>query len=104
LGEQAQELSEIVETRDGKQASIASAYRFRIVDPQRASYGSVDYANFLKEVVRASQKRYVGGQTWDALRQDTRSLEADVQRNVDAASDPIGVKLSGYEVKDLQQV
>lgn len=102
--EQTGELSDVFETRDGKQAKLASAYRYRILDPQRASYATVDYTNFLKEVVRTSEKTYVARQTWDALRQDTRALEADVQRNVDAAAEPIGVKLSGYEVTDLQQV
>jgi regulator of protease activity HflC (stomatin/prohibitin superfamily) len=100
--EQTAELSDVFETQDRKQARLSSAYRYRIVDPQRASYGSVDYTNFLREVIRTSEKKYVGGQTWDALRQDTRSLEADLQRNVDEASEPIGVKLLGYEVKDLQ--
>jgi regulator of protease activity HflC (stomatin/prohibitin superfamily) len=102
VAEQSQEMSDVFETRDRQQVSLASAYRFRILDPQRASYGSADYTNFLREVVRTSQKRYVGGQTWDALRQDTRSLEAEVLRSVDEAAEPIGVKLFGYEVKDLQ--
>jgi regulator of protease activity HflC (stomatin/prohibitin superfamily) len=102
MTEQTAELSDVFETRDRRRASLTSAYLYRILDPQRASYGSVDYTNFLREVVRTSQKRYVAGQTWDALRQDARSLEADVQRSVDEASEAIGVKLSGYEVKDLQ--
>ncbi len=99
--EQTGELSDVFETRDGQRASVTAAYRYRILDPQRASYGSVDYLSFLRELVRASQKRYVAGQTWDALRQDRRSLEAEVQRSVDEALEPIGVKLLGYEAKDL---
>lgn len=99
---QAGELSDVFETQDRQRASLTSAYRYRILDPQRASYGSVDYTNFLREVIRTLQKRYVAGQTWDALRQDTRALEAEVQRSVDEASEPIGVKLLEYTVKDLQ--
>ncbi|MDQ6802175.1 MAG: SPFH domain-containing protein [Acidobacteriota bacterium] len=102
MSEQTAELSDVIETQDRQRASLTSAYRYRILDPQRASYGSVDYANFLKEVVRTSQKRYVAGQTWDALRQDTRALEAEVQRGVDEASETIGVKLLEYTVRDLQ--
>ncbi len=99
---QAQEISDVFETRDRQQASLTAAYRFRILDPQRASYGSADYTNFLRELVRASQRRYVAAQTWDALREDRRSLEAEVLRSVDEASEAIGVKLLEYEVKDLQ--
>jgi len=40
---QAQEISDVFETRDRQQASLTAAYRFRILDPQRASYGSADY-------------------------------------------------------------
>ena len=99
---QTQELSEVVETRDRHQASVASTYRFRILDPQRASYGASDYASFLQELVRTSQKRYVAGQTWDALRQDSRSFEAEVQRAVDEAAENVGLKLVEYSVKDMQ--
>jgi regulator of protease activity HflC (stomatin/prohibitin superfamily) len=99
---QTQELSEVVETRDRQQASVASTYRFRILDPQRASYGAADYASFLRELVRTSQKRYVAGQTWDALRQDSRSFEAEVQRAVDEAAESVGLKLVEYSVKDMQ--
>jgi hypothetical protein len=54
------------------------------------------------EAVRTSEKQYIGRQTWDALRQDPRSLEADVQRSVDEAAESIGVKLLEYQVKDMQ--
>ena len=99
---QSQELSDVVETRDGRQATVASTYRFQILDAQRASYGAAEYASFLRDLVRVSQKRYAAGQTWDALREDTRSFEAEVQRAVDAGAEGVGLKLTEYAVKDIQ--
>jgi len=99
---QTHELSDVLETRDGQRATLTSAYRFRVVDPKRASYEAADYASSLRELVRGSQKRYVAGQTWDALRQDTRSFEAEVKRVVDEVSESIGLKVDDYTVKDLQ--
>jgi regulator of protease activity HflC (stomatin/prohibitin superfamily) len=99
---QSQELSDVLETSDRQGVSLASAYRFRVLDPQRAAYGVADHAESLRELVRTWQKRYVGGQTWDALHQDTRSLEAEVKRGVDEASDAFGIKMEDYNVKDLQ--
>ena len=100
---QSQELSDVVETRDGQRASLSSAYRFHVVDPRRASYDTADYASALRELVRGSQKRHVAGQTWNALREDTRSLEAEVQRGVAEVSETVGVRLDEYAVKNLQQ-
>jgi hypothetical protein len=52
-------------------------------------------------MVRASQKRYIEGEAWDSLRENTRLLENEVLRNVDALAETVGVKVIEYEVRDL---
>ena len=99
---QSQELSDVVETLDRQRASLASSYRFHVSVPERAAYATADYTSALREFVRGAQKRYAAGQTWDALRDDTRSLEAEVQRGVADVSETFGVKIDEYAVKDLQ--
>ena len=102
LGTQTEELSDVCETKDQHRASITAAIRFLVLDAQRASYGAADYLNFLRELVRTSQKRYVEGETWDSLRENSRSLEREVLRSVEAPAEAIGVKVLEYKVRDLQ--
>src|SRR6266550_5993703 len=45
---QVQELSDVAETRDHQPVNLARTYRFRVIDPQRASYGTGDYASSLR--------------------------------------------------------
>ena len=98
---QTRELSDIYETKDQRRTSLASAFRFRVLNAQRASYGAADYLASLLETVRASQKRYIEGEAWDSLRENTRLLENEVLRNVDAFAETVGVKVLEYEVRDL---
>ena len=102
LTTQSEELSDVYETKDRRRASVKSECRFRILDAQRASYGAADYLDFLRALVRTSQRRYIEGKTWDALREDTRSLEGEVMSNVDAPAEAVGVKVLEYHVRDLQ--
>lgn len=102
LAVQTEELSDVYGMKDQRQASLEAAFRFRVLDAQRASYGASDYLEFLRQLVRTSQKRYVEGKTWDSLREDRRSLEREVLRNVEAHAETVGVTFLEYEVRDLQ--
>ncbi len=102
LATQMEELSDIYETNDQHRVSLTAAFRFLVLDAQRASYGAADYLNFLRELVRTSQKRYVEGETWDSIREDRASLEREVLRKVEASAEAVGVKVLEYEVRDLQ--
>jgi len=102
LATQTEELSDVCETKDRHRASITAALSFLVLDAQRASYGAADYLASLRQLVRTSQKRYVEGETWDSLREDRRSLEREVLRNVEAPAEAVGVKVLKYEVQDLQ--
>ena len=101
LALQTRELSEVYETKDKRRASLTSAYRFRVLDAQRASYGAADYLASVLEIVRASQKRYIEGEAWDALRENTRSLENEILRNAEEPTEAFGVRVLEYEVRDL---
>jgi regulator of protease activity HflC (stomatin/prohibitin superfamily) len=102
LAVQTQELSDHYETKDRRQVSLTSTFRYRVLDVQRASYGAADYLSSLRELMRTGQRRYIQDKTWDALREDTRSLEGDVMTYTDTAADALGVKVLEYQVKDLQ--
>ena len=102
LASQTEGLSEVYETKDRHRATVTSAVQFRVLDPQRASYGAANYLDSLRQLVRTSQKRYVESQIWDSLREDRRSLEEDVVRNAEGPADAFGVRVLKCEVQDLQ--
>ena len=101
LALQTRESTEVYETKDQRRASLTSAFRFRVIDAQRASYGAADYLASLLAIVRVSQKRFIEGEVWDSLRENTRSLENEILRNAEAPAEAFGVKVLEYEVRDL---
>jgi regulator of protease activity HflC (stomatin/prohibitin superfamily) len=102
LAMQTEEFSDAYETKDRRSATLKSSVRFRVLDAKRASYGAADYLDYLRTAVRTYQKKYVEGQNWESLREDTRSAESEILRNVDGLAEAVGVKVLEYEVKDLQ--
>ena len=62
---------------------------------------AADYLASVLEIVRASQKRYIEGEAWDALRENTRSLENEILRNAEEPTEAFGVRVLEYEVRDL---
>jgi regulator of protease activity HflC (stomatin/prohibitin superfamily) len=95
------ELTDVCETKDHLRATLTAVLRFVVLDAQKASYASADYLDFLRALVRTSQKRYVETQTWESLREDRRSLQLEVMRGVEAAAETVGVKVLGYELRKL---
>jgi regulator of protease activity HflC (stomatin/prohibitin superfamily) len=59
LAPQTEQLSDVCETKDRRPARLEATFRFQVLDAQRASYGAADYLDFLRTLVRTSQKRYV---------------------------------------------
>lgn len=102
LAAQTEELSDVCETKDQYRASLTGAFRFRVLDAQRASYGAARYVDFLRELVRTAQKRYVEAQTWDSLREDRRSLTREVLRYVQAPAETVGVIVLEYDLQNLE--
>ena len=101
---QTEELSDVYETKDRHRATLAASFRFQVLDAQRASYAAADYLDLVRHLMRTSQKRYVETQTWDALREDTRSLEREVLNYVLAPAEAVGVRVLEYQMRDLHLV
>jgi regulator of protease activity HflC (stomatin/prohibitin superfamily) len=101
---QTEELSDVYETKDQHRATLAASFRFQVLDAHLASYAAADYLDLVRHLMRTSQKRYVETQTWDALREDTRSLEREVLNYVLAPAEAVGVRVLEYQVRDLQLV
>ncbi len=103
LAERAEELSESYTTSDGKHMHLMSAFRSRVLDPRRASYETADSSHFLRELVRNAQKRLIEARTWQSLREERRSFQQDVLREVNAAAESVGVQVVHHEVRDLDR-
>lgn len=101
LAERTEELAESYTTSDGQRIQMTSAFRSRVLDPRRASYETADYAQFVRELVRNAQKRLVEARTWQSLREERRSFQQEVLREVNAAAENAGVKVTEHEVRDL---
>lgn len=103
LAEQEETLSQTYTTLDRQPIQMTSAFRFRIVDPQRASYATVDPLHFVRELVRNAQRRLIEERAWDSLREERRSFQQDVLREVSAAAENAGVKVTEHEVRELKR-
>lgn len=102
LALQTEELSDICTTKDHHRIRVAASFRFRVLDSQRAAYGSADYLQFIRELVRTVQNRFVDQVDWEFLRENSRSLEREVLHDLEAPAETVGVKVLGYEMRDLK--
>lgn len=103
LAQQTEELSELCTTKDQKRILVAASFRFRVLDSQRAAYGSADYRQFIRENVRMLQNRSVGSVDWDFLRENSRWLESEVLKDLGAPAETVGVAVLEYEVRSLEE-
>jgi regulator of protease activity HflC (stomatin/prohibitin superfamily) len=102
LESQTEKLSDVYETKDGRKATVNSAFEFRVLDPQQASYGAANYLDSLRQLVRTSQTQYVASQSWDSLREDRTSFQDAIVRNAEAPAGTFGVRVLKHDVQEME--
>ena len=88
-------------TRDNVQISVDGVLYMQIFDAQRASYGIGDYVFAIAQLAQTTLRSEVGKIDLDRTFEERATINLAVVREVDRASDPWGVKILRYEIRDI---
>ncbi|SPP64674.1 putative Protease QmcA [Nitrospira lenta] len=88
-------------TRDNVQVSVDGILYLKVLHPQRASYGISDYGFALIQLAQTTLRSEVGKIELDRTFEERTNINIQVVNELDKASDPWGVKVLRYEIKNI---
>jgi regulator of protease activity HflC (stomatin/prohibitin superfamily) len=88
-------------TRDNVQVAVDGVLYLRVMDPERASYGVMDYIFAITQLAQTTLRSEVGKIELDRTFEERTAINAAVVSELDKASEPWGVKVLRYEIKNI---
>jgi len=89
-------------TLDNVRVEVDGVLYFRIMDPHRARYGAMDYRYATIQLAQTTMRSAIGKLELDRTFEERETLNAEIVKAVDEASDPWGVRVTRYEIKDIK--
>jgi regulator of protease activity HflC (stomatin/prohibitin superfamily) len=88
-------------TSDNVQVSVDGILYLKVVDPVKASYGIDDYRFATAQLAKTTMRSEIGKLELDKTFSERDSLNDAIVKAIDEASDPWGIKVTRYEIKDI---
>ena len=88
-------------TRDNVCVEVDGILYFQVVDPTKASYGIEDYKFASIQIAQTTMRSVVGKLELDKTFEERETINLSIVEAVDKASEPWGVKITRYEVKNI---
>ena len=88
-------------TKDNVQVGVDGVLYLQVINPQRASYGITDFAFAISQLAQTTLRSEIGKIDLDRTFEERGSINANVVSELDKASDPWGVKVLRYEIKNI---
>ncbi len=102
LKERAADINEqICITRDNVQVGVDGVLYLQVLDPGRASYGIGNYEFAISQLAQTTLRSEIGKIELDRTFEERGTINANVVQELDKASDPWGVKVLRYEIKNI---
>ncbi len=102
LKEQAADIAEqICITRDNVQVGVDGVLYMQVLDPARASYGIGNYMFAISQLAQTTLRSEIGKIELDRTFEERGTINQNVVSELDKASDPWGVKVLRYEIKNI---
>jgi len=102
LKEQAIDIAEqVCITNDNVQVGVDGVLYMQVLDPGRASYGIGDYMFAISQLAQTTLRSEIGKIDLDRTFEERGTINANVVEELDKASDPWGVKVLRYEIKNI---
>lgn len=102
LKEQAIDVApQICITRDNISVEVDGILYLQVLDPMKASYGIDNYRFASVQIAQTTMRSVIGKLELDKTFEERETINVSIVEAVDKASDPWGVKVSRYEVKNI---
>ena len=102
LKEQAVDIPEqVCITNDNVQVGVDGVLYMQVLDPARASYGIGNYMFAISQLAQTTLRSEIGKIDLDRTCEERAAINANVVDELDKASDPWGVKVLRYEIKNI---
>ena len=88
-------------TKDNVQVGVDGVLYLQVLDPGRASYGITDYIFAISQLAQTTLRSEIGKIVLDRTFEERGSINSNVVSELDKASDPWGVKVLRYEIKNI---
>lgn len=89
-------------TRDNIAVEIDGVLYMQVMDPSKASYGIENFMFASTQLAQTTMRSEVGKLELDRTFEERENINAAIIQAVDKASDPWGVKITRYEIKNIE--
>ena len=89
-------------TRDNIAVEVDGVLYLQVMDPAKASYGIENYMFASTQLAQTTMRSEMGKLELDRTFEERMSINTAIIQAVDKASDPWGVKITRYEIKNIE--
>ncbi|RYF17842.1 MAG: paraslipin [Flavobacteriales bacterium] len=93
--------SQICITKDNIAVEVDGILYLQVMDPQKASYGIDNYRFAVIQISQTTMRSVIGKMELDRTFEERETVNGTIVAAVDKASEPWGIKVSRYEVKNI---
>lgn len=94
-------LPQICITRDNVSVEVDGILYVQVIDPMRASYGINNFQYAVTQLAQTTMRSVIGKLELDKSFEERDAINVSIIEAVDHASEPWGVKVTRYEVKNI---
>lgn len=88
-------------TKDNISVEVDGILYLQVMDPVKSSYGIDDYSFASTQLAQTTMRSIIGRMELDKTFEERETINVSIVEAVDKASDPWGVKVTRYEVKNI---
>lgn len=88
-------------TQDNISVEVDGILYLQVIDPGKASYGINNYQFASTQLAQTTMRSVIGRLELDRTFEEREAINSEIVDAVDKASDPWGVKVTRYEVKNI---
>ncbi len=88
-------------TRDNIAVEVDGVLYLQVIDPVKASYGIDNFLFASSQLAQTTMRSEIGKLELDRTFEEREAINAAIIQAVDKASDPWGVKITRYEIKNI---
>lgn len=89
-------------TSDNVQVTVDGILYLKVLDPYKASYGIENYRYATIQLAQTTMRSEIGRIMLDDTFSEREAINNAIVKSVDQASDPWGIKVTRYEIRDIE--